>query len=319
MWALKSATSREQPPGGPRKSRRLCLVPGHLVTALFVVDVGLLLADYFHKLPKGYAAMIAVALAATAVFCVLLWWADSVLYRRRFQFSLRSLMLFTAVVAISFSWLANEMRYASKQRQVLARILETKCYVNYRKRRIPLPVGSFSYPVNKLGLVCFWPRRWLGDDFFVSVDYVYLTTPGVTKSLLSDLAGLRDLRTLTLEQTEITDDGMEALAGLRQLTDLSIHDSSITDAGLKHLQGLTRLRKLKIECPRVGDHGLEHLKGLASLRELWLFDTRVTEAGEKSIRRALANCSVGLFPAQGGTKGNKGEGKQGDSHQVQVK
>ena len=174
--------------------------------------------------------LITVAVVAATVLLMLLWFADSLIYCRRFQFSIRSLLLFTLAVAIPCSWLANEIRWAKRQREVL-----TEIDTHYGKYLFP--VGTYSYPVNKLGWPAYWPRRVFGDDFFVDVDYVFLSGPQVTDALLDHLKALPQLQKLTLlDCTKVTDVGLETLNGLSRLRELNLDGTTVTDECLKKLQ-----------------------------------------------------------------------------------
>jgi Leucine-rich repeat (LRR) protein len=254
--------------------------------------------------------LIAVLAIVAAICLMLLWFVDSLVYRRRFQYRIRSLLVLTVTIAIACDWLASEIRAARKQREVLTVIDNAR--VGYPS----FPVGTYSFPADKLDWPAYWPRRVLGDDFFVTVDYVGFFAPGVTDAMLDNLKELQGLQKLKLDQTEISDAEMGHLQGLTRLQDLSIGESSVTDAGLANLAGLTKLRRLYVECTQVSDGGLEHLKamgslrelslsktkvsdngleylkGLRSLRELWLFHTRVTDAGVKNLQQFLPNCKI---------------------------
>ena len=73
--------------------------------------------------------------------------------------------------------------------------------------------------------------------------------------------------------------------GLRQLQSLNLGDTRVTDAGLEHLKELTELRSLDFHSPspayrtNVGDAGLEYLKRLTKLESLDLTYTKVTDTG----------------------------------------
>jgi len=214
---------------------------------VFVAEGFLLLSEWFRWFPKCYAVLFAVACVGAAVFFMLLWFADSLDYRRTFQFSMRSLFLFTVAIAVLCSWLTNELRSAQRQRAVLTEIDKARYGTNF------FPVGAYSYPVVQLGWPTYWPRRLLGDDFFVTVDYVFLSGNRVTDAMLENLKGLRELKKLNLQQTQITDAGMQHLNGVTQLQELSIWDSSVTDSGLMYLGGLLRLTGLHLSCTHLSE------------------------------------------------------------------
>lgn len=103
------------------------LTPGRFLVALLVVEALLWLSERFKWLPwhKGYAVLTTVAVVAAAVVLMLLWFVASLIFRWRFQFSIRSLLALTVAVALPFGWLAAEMRKAERQRQVAAEVRGT--------------------------------------------------------------------------------------------------------------------------------------------------------------------------------------------------
>ena len=62
---------------------------------------------------------------------VFLWFLAALLFRLRFQFSIRSLLLLTVVVAIPCSWLAVEREQARKQREAVEAIEKLGGWVAY--------------------------------------------------------------------------------------------------------------------------------------------------------------------------------------------
>ena len=93
------------------------------------------------------------------------------------------------------------------------------------------------------------------------------------------LAGLTRLRELHLDDSSITDAGLESLARMTQLRILSLRETDVTDAGLRHLTGMSELRELTLDMTRVTSAGLKHLAGLTQLQELRLSHTPVSNAG----------------------------------------
>ena len=76
------------------------------------------------------------------------------------------------------------------------------------------------------------------------------------------------------------------------ITRVSLDDTRVTDSGLEHLKGLSGLQYLYLDNTQVTDVGLEHLKELTRLRLLHLNDTQVTDAGVNELRKALPNCEI---------------------------
>ena len=181
---------------------------------------------------------------------------------RWFQFGLLTLLVFVALCAIAFGWLA-------------VAIVEGR-----RERKAEVALAEMGYIVACSGE----PKAdWLGDlfeaDIFRHVRYVAAVriyrgpnfrASAATKQVLEYIRDLHQLEELEIEldETQITDDELENLRELDRLKELEIYGSQITDAGLKHLRGLSHLRRL----------------GVAG--------TKVTDAGVKTLQQALPNCKI---------------------------
>ncbi len=96
--------------------------------------------------------------------------------------------------------------------------------------------------------------------------------------------------------TGLTDGGLKEIAGaleqLPALEMLSLDCTQITDQGLAHLKGLTRLSELSLRATRITDAGLKHLEKLTSLKKLELNLTVVSRRGVESLRKALPRTVV---------------------------
>ena len=83
----------------------------------------LLLSAWFRWFPfnehKGWTVLIAGGMVGVAVVLLLLWFGISLVSRHRFQFSIRSLLLFVLVVAVVCSWFAVKMQQARRQREAV--------------------------------------------------------------------------------------------------------------------------------------------------------------------------------------------------------
>jgi serine/threonine protein kinase len=98
------------------------------------------------------------------------------------------------------------------------------------------------------------------------------------------LAGLADLRILSLYGTRVTDDGMADVGRLPKLFLLHLENTAITDAGLEKLTGLGELNSLGLfQVPGVTDKGMKSVARLAKLASLDLRGTQVTDEGLKDL------------------------------------
>ena len=277
-----------QPDGRIPKPRWYRLTPDRLLIALLPIVGLLFLSERFRWFAfnehKNWTVLIAAVVVCLAVVFLLLWFGVSLVSRRRFQFSIRSMLVFVVVVAIVCSWFAVKMQQARRQREVVEAIEKQGGLSGYDDR------------INEDGrLLVFpgppWLRKLLGMDFLFEVECVQFGQ--VTDAGLAHLKELTNLETLDLEATKVTDAGLVHLEGLTGLENLVLEGTQIGDAGLIHLKGLAGLEHLYLRSTQITDAGLVHLKGLANLKEVWLGDTQVTDAGVQDLQKALPNCEIG--------------------------
>src|SRR5258708_7595905 len=127
--------------------------------------------------------------------------------RRRFQFSLRTLLIFTLVVAVACAWLGRKIEQKRREREAVEAIVKKGGVAWYEMENgIEKPAGPD------------WLRNLLGEDFFSEVQGVDFYHRPVTDSELGFLKTLTTIQTLNLESTRVTDAGLANLEGLIRLT-----------------------------------------------------------------------------------------------------
>jgi hypothetical protein len=223
---------------------------------------------------------------------------------RRFQYSLRTLMIVMFLASIGMSWYATWRRIAGKQREAVAALRGVGAVVSYDYQDFGLDPGPDRSPPGPA-----WRRIMFGVDSVsnvVAIEFVDRRLPIVlsvsTKDLkpvselkgltyyapplcvtdagLTYVRGLNALRHLDLANCkQITDAGMEHLTELRDLEYLELDSTAISDAGLSHLKELKRLRHIRLENTRITDKGLLHLSGLTGIEDLLPDSTHVTDEG----------------------------------------
>jgi eukaryotic-like serine/threonine-protein kinase len=109
---------------------------------------------------------------------------------------------------------------------------------------------------------------------------------------LAKFRGLKQLSSVVLVASEITNVGCEHLATLPTLQKLYLTDTKISDVGLKHLAQAAKLEVLHISGTKITDEGLQQLVALKSLTELTVVKTGVSEAGVKKLSVALPKCKI---------------------------
>jgi hypothetical protein len=217
------------------KPRWYHLTPDRLVLLLLVIEGLLCLSERlgWPAWHKGYAVLTAVASVGVAFLVTLLWFAASLLFRWRFQFSIRSLLVLVLVVAIPCSWMAVETKNARQQGEAVEEIKKLGGQVVY-DYQVFQPFNSLRPPSGPPEPA--WLRNPLGEDFFATAVGVGFISLPVTDAGLEHLKRLPQLQTLILLDTKVTDTGLERLNGLTQLRVLDLNGAQITDAGVKRLR-----------------------------------------------------------------------------------
>lgn len=97
----------------------------------------------------------------------------------------------------------------------------------------------------------------------------------------------RQLLSVYLDQTPMTDADLQTLKSFTGLQHLSLKGVPITDAGLQHLHDLANLQVLILEGTRVTDQGVASLSGIGKLATLNLNHTAVTDSAIGSLADAI--------------------------------
>lgn len=103
---------------------------------------------------------------------------------------------------------------------------------------------------------------------------------------------------LKLGDTDITDATLAQVAKLKNLQKLHLEQTKITDAGLKNLKALPYLEYLNLYGTMVTDVGLRELAGLKNLKTIYLWQTKVTDAGVAELKKAHPGVEVNMGLAE---------------------
>lgn len=99
------------------------------------------------------------------------------------------------------------------------------------------------------------------------------------------LKPLRHVAALNLYYAEQTGDGaLAAIKDWRELRSLNLRGTKVTDAGLAHLAGMTRLESLDIGFALITDGGFDRLTPLTGLKSLSVGGNKITDAGLSGLR-----------------------------------
>ncbi len=104
--------------------------------------------------------------------------------------------------------------------------------------------------------------------------------PAPRAPLLPSLIGTsRELESLNLRGTGLTDAGVRQLQQLEHLRWRSLSHTGVTDTGVGYMRQMTGLITLNLAGTKISDAGLKHLCMLNRLEFLYLKDTGVTRKG----------------------------------------
>ncbi len=240
-----------------RRRRSFHLTPERVLLGLPSLWGVLFLLEHFQWLRNGFSVLLALASMGMIVLFLFLWFAAALVFRWRFQFSLRTLCLVMFLACVGMSWVGVKMQQARRQKEAVAAIKELGGSVAY-----DYGVGQAQPTTPK------WLRSLLGDDFLANVVEVWL------------------------QSSKVTDVGLEHLKALPQLQVLSLENTTVTDTGLEHLKRLSHLYNLFLDNTMVTDDGLEHLKRLTQLHALSVGNTQVTDEGVSRLQQVLPKCDI---------------------------
>jgi len=210
--------------------------PGRLVALLLIVEGLLWVSGWFQWLPKGYTVLLAVASVGVVLVTMLLWFLVALVFRLRFQFTLRTMLVLTVAVALPFSWLAVEMKRAREQRDLVDEIQKGGGNVIYDWRldtnHAFLPNAQPKRPL--------WLRDLLEDDFFGEVASVYFvgSLSQFTEARQGRLRRLNQIKRLMLfgYSEQATDTDLKCLTGLPKLRELYCFTNRDPSSEMQKLQ-----------------------------------------------------------------------------------
>ena len=242
----------------PERPRWYRLTPERVVVALLAVEGLLWLSERFRWFSfnqyKGWTVLVCLATVAAAFVLMFLWFLAALLFRLRFQFSIRSMLLLMVVVATACGWLTAAMNRARKQQVAVEAIEKAGGDVGYDWEIGAFHLGSGPEPPGPA-----WLRRMLGHHFLASV--AAAEVHDVTHGMLKPLSVLTQLQNRDVRRPNVGDAGVQQLKDSLQLQVFCLVDYNATDGGLERLKGLSQLQSLAFSGIKVSDAGLRHSRG----------------------------------------------------------
>ena len=197
--------------------------------------------------------------------------------RRWYQFSLRTLMIFTLVVAVACAWLGRAFHHAAEEEALIdaAQKMEGRVEIAY------------SGPE---WIAFVYPRRLQRRVIGLSFDLSCYDDP--RDDLLSCLAGFRELQWLDLGSVPIDEEGLRYVGRMDQLTRLISTNSSITEARAVQLAQLPDLQELNLSDCHIDNAAIRKLADCPHLRKLMLRARSPRTSWLTSGKFAVYRCST---------------------------
>ncbi len=209
---------------------------------------------------KGWPVLLAVAVVGAVLILLPVWMLAALVFRRRVQFGLRTVIVFVILCVVVSSWLAVRIAQARRQAEVVARINKIDGVIvsyDFREDRQNHPHRPSPAPEPLI--------RLLGVDFFADV---------------VDLFGRDDFKS---HYPQFPNDP---------------YYPQHRDAALADVAALKQLEFLFIGGDEVTDAGLSQLETLANLRCIYISHTKVTKKGLAKFHHALPDCGISAYPTR---------------------
>jgi hypothetical protein len=237
--------------------------------------------------------------------------------RWRFQYSLRTLMIFVTVVGVLCVWPGMILQRVQHQRRVVEQIEALGGIVTYDIVTFDYGMGRYiSAPPPGPRII----RQIFGDDVFVYVvevsfnqqnkakdkdlallrelphlKRVSLDGPSFSDEGLKYVNDLKSLERLDLLNTNISGEGVALLERNKKLDSLSLCGAAVNDSKLTQIDKLTNLHRLQINQSSITDDGLIYISRLSELTDLFLEqNAQITDKGMESIRHLTNLETLGL-------------------------
>lgn len=180
------------------------------------------------------------------------------------RFSIRALLLLTLACASFCGWLTWKRQQFQRRQQAIAHLEE------------------LSGPVS-------WYNE--GSEF-VYLHRIELQNHSIDDTLWNEISLLTEARTVSLSDTNVTDDDLKYLRRFWNIRDLYLSNTRVTSAGIESVCRLKTLRTLIISNTTIDDRVISSLSQLASLETLNVRGTDISVAGIEQLRLALPKCRL---------------------------
>ena len=201
--------------------------------------------------------------------------------RRRFRFSLRTLLIVVAVLSVPLYWIGWELREVRRERAAIAWV-----------EKVGGHVAFFGVNDRFSGVERSWweqtKGKWFGEKVGgVSIWESHLSPMAELKDL-HPLAEFKELQWIHLARVQVSD--LSHLAEMKNLEVLIFIKTQVSD--LSPLAGVKNLKEVVLNRTKVSD--LPPLAELKNLKRLELVFVKVSDKDKQvqELRLALPNCEI---------------------------
>ncbi len=121
-------------------------------------------------------------------------------------------------------------------------------------------------------------QKWIEDQkerlLSGQTTHVFFYSTSKSDFLVSQLAGMNEIKRLTFESTDLSDIGVNIVAKLPHLEKLTVHGGSASDVGLASLSQNSTLTELHLVNLSVTHLGVVNLQSMKNLESLTLYSNR---------------------------------------------
>jgi hypothetical protein len=100
------------------------------------------------------------------------------------------------------------------------------------------------------------------------------------------------LHTLSLSGSKVGDAGFKQLVKIVPLKSLTLNNTDITCVNLKELAKSKHLETLSLVGAKITDPGLKSLGFIRGLKVLYLYDNKITDAAVAQLQKQLPGCQI---------------------------
>jgi uncharacterized membrane protein len=159
-------------------------------------------------------------------------------------------------------------------------------------------VAADAALVEKLAQAGFVVRQVSATDAGLQLSLASPTKPLSDSGRTALLAAARNIVSLDLSGSQLTDQDVSGFSALSRLRVLELDNNALSSGGVAFLGGLEKLEKLNLHGnARIDDAVMNSLVNLGSLSHLYLWNTGVTARGVQRLKQLNAKVSVDVGDA----------------------